>query len=352
MNIYLLNMLLTILWGSILLNKNNEYKKMFVCIVSLQLIILSGLRDISIGADTWNYENHFYELTQFDIYSWKNLFARFFQFGSYTARDTGYEIVTKLFATLIPNFRIYLFAIAIFFCWGLGRFLLRHSGNLCLSYVVFESFLLQFFLLTGIRQTIAVCLTVFWGYDLILNKKLVKYVLLCLIAMTFHTTAIIMLPFYFVCNSKKNFTGKYLIAIFASALFIIFGSRIFKYIPLGMFSVYANAQGITSHTFIFLMLSIVIVVAFLDKTQFLKLIDRNDINIVNGTVISEVLISTSAVLDVLFRLGYYYIFFMLCMIPKILQSFENKSSRIIKIMLYVILVLYVYRMHMEYKFCF
>ena len=63
---------------------------------------------------------------------------------------------------------------------------------------------IPFFLLTGIRQTIAVSLVVFWGYDLILDKKPVKFLLLCLVAMTFHSTAIIMLPFYFVCNYKKT----------------------------------------------------------------------------------------------------------------------------------------------------
>ena len=202
MNIYLFNMLLTIFWGSILLNKRNPQKKIFIGIVSLQMILISALRDISIGADTWNYENHFRELIELDMYSWKNLFLRFFQFGNYNSRDVGSELVTKLFATLIPNFRIYLFAVAIFVCWGLGRFLYKYSENLCLSYVIFQSFLFHFFLLTGIRQTIAVSLVVFWGYDLILDKKPVKFLLLCLVAMTFHSTAIIMLPFYFVCNYK------------------------------------------------------------------------------------------------------------------------------------------------------
>ena len=59
MNIYLFNMLLTIFWGSILLNKRNPQKKIFIGIVSLQMILISALRDISIGADTWNHENHF-----------------------------------------------------------------------------------------------------------------------------------------------------------------------------------------------------------------------------------------------------------------------------------------------------
>lgn len=352
MNIYLLNMLLTIIWGSIFLNKHNQNKKVFIGIVSLQMILISGLRDISIGADTWNYENHFFELIELDLYSWKNLIGRVFEFGNYNARDIGYEMATKLFGMLIPNFRIYLFAIAIFVCWGLGRFLYKYSENLCLSYVLFQSFLLQFFLLTGIRQTIAVALTVFWGYELILEKKLGKYIILCLIATTFHSTAIIMIPFYFVCNYKKDIIGKYFVGIVLSVLFLSFGSRIFLYLPLGMYSSYADSHGISSYTFIFMMLIIVVVTGILDKTHYLKVRDKNDRNMVNGTIISEVLIATSAVLDVLFRLGYYYIFFMLCLLPILLRTLEEKSAKVVKIMLYTILVFYVYKMKMEYKFCF
>lgn len=202
------------------------------------------------------------------------------------------------------------------------------------------------------KFSIAVSLVVFWGYDLILDKKPVKFLLLCLVAMTFHSTAIIMLPFYFVCNYKKDYLGKYIIAIGASVVFMLFGSRIFRYIPLGMFSNYATSQGIGSYTFILLMLLIVIATGLLDKSHYLKIRDQRDRNIINGTIISEVLIATSAILDVLFRLGYYYIFFMLCLLPMLLKSFEGKSAKIVKCILYGVLLIYAYKLNLQYKFCF
>lgn len=100
MNIYLFNMLLTIFWGSILLNKRNPQKKIFIGIVSLQMILISALRDISIGADTWNYENHFRELIELDMYSWKNLFLRIFQFGNYNSRGCGIGVGDKIICNI------------------------------------------------------------------------------------------------------------------------------------------------------------------------------------------------------------------------------------------------------------
>ena len=100
------------------------------------------------------------------------------------------------------------------------------------------------------------------------------------------------------------------------------------------------------------MLLIVIATGLLDKSHYLKIRDQRDRNIINGTIISEVLIATSAVLDVLFRLGYYYIFFMLCMLPMLLKSFEGKSAKIVKCILYGVLLIYAYKFNLQYKFCF
>lgn len=350
-------MLLTIFWSSFLKTKNNQNKKIFIVIVSLLMILLSGLRDISVGADTWNYENHFYELINMDYYSWKNLFSRIFLLGDYDSRDLGYEFATKLFATFIPNFRIYLFAVAIFVCYGLGRFLYKHSENICLSYVIFQSFLLQFFLFTAIRQTIAVCLLVCWGYDLILEKKPVKYLLLCVIAMTFHTTAIIMLPFYFICNHKyirikKNSASKYIVAVVLTLIFLLFRQVIFEYMPMGLYSGYRKSSGIGQYDFIILMCLIVVVTGILDVSHCLRIKEQKDINIINATIISEIIIASSVVLDILFRLGYYYIFFMLCHLPLLMKSLDVKSAKVVKCLIYAVLFLYVLRPSEPYKFCF
>ena len=40
MNIYLFNMLLTIFWGSILLNKRNPQKKIFIGIVNVKVYLV------------------------------------------------------------------------------------------------------------------------------------------------------------------------------------------------------------------------------------------------------------------------------------------------------------------------
>ncbi len=150
MGVYVLNAMLTIVWESIFLRGHNrKNRKAFIFIVSLQMILLSGLRHISIGADTWNYEGHFYEVINpafNQYYSWKVLFLKSIQLFSqtYSSRDLGYELFTKLFATFIPNFRVFLFAVAIFVCTGLAQFLDKYSSDIAVSYDLFQAFILPF----------------------------------------------------------------------------------------------------------------------------------------------------------------------------------------------------------------
>lgn len=354
MNVYVINILLTIFWGGLFLHEQKN-KKAFIIVVSIQMILLSGLRDTSIGADTWNYENHFYELINPELaayYSWGALFHKIFEIGEFTARDIGCELFTKLFATVIPSFRVYLFFVALVVCVGTGRFLYRYSEDICLSYVIFESFLLDFFLLTGIRQALAVCIAVLWGYDLIRQKKLIKYIIVCLIAAWFHASAVIMIPVYFIFNRKREIRGKFAIIISLSVVFILFGQKLNKLISLGLYAIYAETSGITAYTFIMLMLALVIATALLHRYGILPLKSRYDRDIVDGTLLSVLFISTSALYSILFRIGYYFFYFMICLFPILLRSFDARSKRIVKIMLYVVFIVYTYQKGIEYRLCF
>lgn len=354
MNIYVINMILTIMWGFLLTrDESKSKKKLFIILVSIQMVLISGLRDISIGADTWNYENHFYELNNLDLYSWRNLFLNLISFsGDYNSRDMGYEIFTKLFGEIIPSFRVFLFAIAIFVCIGLGRFLYRHSFDLCMSYVLFEAFMLQFMLLTGIRQTIAICLVVFWGYDLIQGKKLVKYIMLCIFAMLFHFTAIVALPFYFICNYKREIKCKY-VAVFVITLAIfVFKGIIFSILPLGMYTQYSQSTGIQSYTFVILMVMITVALFLLDSKGYLVKHKREEESLVVGTLIAELFTSSSIVLDILFRLSHYYIFYMISYFPRLFDCLEESSKRFAKIMFYLLMIVYICLRKDGYSFFF
>ncbi|WP_314329823.1 EpsG family protein [Oribacterium sinus] len=359
MSIYVLNTILTIVWESIFLRGiNRKNRKAFIFIVSIQMILLSGLRHVSIGADTWNYEGHFYEVINPSLdqyYGWKPLLLKLIRFHSqtYSSRDIGYELFTKLFATFIPNFRVFLFAVAIFVCVGLARFLDKYSSDIAISYVLFQTFILPFMLLTGIRQTIAMGLVVFWGYDFIKSKRLMRYFVLCFVAALFHFTALVMLPFYFICNYPRQIKYKYFISIVISIFIIVFNRNLFRFLPIGLYSFYAESASGQGIKFIFFMFVVILWMAILrSKRSSSRLFGEDTINFEYGTILAELFVVSSLIVGIFFRLGYYYLLYMICYFPILIRCFGKKINLLIKYMLYAFALIYILTKGGSYAFYF
>lgn len=92
--------------------------------------------------------------------------------------------------------------------------------------------LLLFFLLTnedwmfwmnGIRQAIAMCIWIY-ALNFIEKKKVTIYLVLCLIAIGFHTSAIILIPLYWILKSGKDYfkSIKVQLVLFAGAFVVQF----------------------------------------------------------------------------------------------------------------------------------
>lgn len=346
--IYILNIILTIFWDLVFLEKREPKKKLFIVMVSIQAILISGLRGLSIGADTKNYSDLFW---YYKDCSWNEIFRSITDFvttGNYNTRDMGYYIFTKLFGTLIPSYRIYLFVVIILFMCGLGMFLYKYSKDICLSYIIFDAFMFQFYGLTGIRQTLATILVLFIGYKYIKEKKLFKFILICLIASTVHTTSIIFLPFYFVCNIRPK-KIKYLLTAIAAVGIIAFKKTIAANVSLGIYaSMYTEMTGITSYNFIIMMALVSVVTFILDSRVTVLAVNNRDF--VDGTLIAFLLVTSSIIFDLLFRLAWFYLPFLLVLIPEILLCLEEKSRRIVKIVLIVFLTFLLYKNHLDYTF--
>ena len=60
MTIYVVNLALVILLGSIVYLNKKYGKKIFMILVCLQLILLCGLRSMTVGRDTYAYVNLYY----------------------------------------------------------------------------------------------------------------------------------------------------------------------------------------------------------------------------------------------------------------------------------------------------
>lgn len=169
---------------------NNKQKKIYIYGVSIFLCVIIGFRDKSIGVDTASYVKTFlHGIRQMSIHSVLGSVEPLYALLSFTIR---------LFS---DNYTVYLFVIALIFVVSVGVLVYRYSKSPVISYIALLSFGFVYFAMAGLRQTVAISI-LFLAYKYVRERKLIPFLLLCIVAYGFHNTAIIFLLAYPLANIK------------------------------------------------------------------------------------------------------------------------------------------------------
>lgn len=133
-----------------------------------------------------------------------------------TYYESGWVVVNKLFF----NFYILVASLSVFNCFIYFKFINKYVPSdfwwIALFIYVFNT---NFMLIqsSAMRQTVAILIFIY-SIKFILNKAFWKYIIACLVASTFHSSAILLLPVYWVSKISFNtvFTKLILVIIFIS----------------------------------------------------------------------------------------------------------------------------------------
>ncbi len=350
MYVYVINMILIYFENLITKVKNSgkSYKKLFCALVSLQFILISGLRAITIGADTPVYEELF---VYYHSITWKEMLdyfiAMFTQSVTYESRDMAYYLFTKIFSAIIPSYRAFLFFVIIVFMIGFSKFVYKYSADCCLSYLIFASFMFAFFGLTGIRQTFTTIICVFLGFELIKKRKFFPFLLTVLFASMVHKTSLVFLPFYFVYNIRITKLYKVTVAVVFGIVFLLKNKLVF-FLTRGTYAKYAELPGEGPYNLLFFITMIVLVSLLLYE----KLSAKNQMVhvYINAVVIGMFILELSLAIPVLVRLSYYFIIFIVLLIPEIFQIIDIRGRRILMPAFSIILCLLMVKSGIPYQF--
>lgn len=203
----------------------------------------------------------------------------------------------------------------------------KYSKNYAVSYLMF--FFSGYFGLLGlnqIRQFVCVGL-VYFAYGYIKEKKCLKYCICILIASTFHFTAIIMLPFYWILQKEWRLS---VYAVIAAILlpFNFFGPQIKTWLFATFLPRYLNTDYVTREFEIDIPYWCVIIV-----TLFICLLykwrDRE-----NGPIFQNCIMMASTI--VLFgswipefrRFVYYFFIVSIGYVTELVEKDNNKKKRL------------------------
>jgi hypothetical protein len=155
------------------------------------LSILPGVRSSSIGTDTENYVYKY--IVKYD--------PNYYEFNENV--EIGYQLLDRFILQFADNYFWLLFLTAFFIVFSYLRLIKKYSTNYVFSVTLFVTLGLYIFLFNGLRQALAMAIMTY-SVKYLIEKKLIAYFLICLVASMFHMSALIMLPIYFIINFRLN----------------------------------------------------------------------------------------------------------------------------------------------------
>ena len=188
------------------LRRKYTYKtinKIFLTLFFTVCSIIMGLRDISVGVDTGNYQRMFYE---FSFLSYSDIFSSYYHSGI----EVGFVLLNKLFSVLVNDYYFFQFIFSSIFCFLMAVFIYKSSSNVFLSSIVFVGSGLYLSSFNIFRQMLAVSVVVN-SLPYLQRNELRKVLLLLIIGILIHTSSMIF--------------------IFPIILFVWMNNRMIKLIP-------------------------------------------------------------------------------------------------------------------------
>lgn len=367
---YLLNILTIVLaWLWPINNINGEkniekkqyiyhlIRKKRVCLVAtINWIILSGLRSLSIGADTLAYKVHRFDKT-INI-PWDSIFYNFYlkYAKNVPIKDPGYPLIEKVFQIFSTNYQMFLIFIAIIFFIPLSILIYKYSMSPCFSYIIFSTLFYSFFAITGQRQTIATAIVVFGGIELIIRRKLISFLLLVALTSTIHGSAICFLPFYWVSMVKINkisLSIYWILIIFSYIFKYQFLSFLQKIVGYENYGFYETARG---GTFLLLLLLLSIFITFFYKI-ILKKCRLMNIEIklmseisINALFIASIFSSFLLINQSFMRVIQYYSIFIIFLLPQCRYIFSKKYRLFFEMVCCTLLIILLIKNQPSYIF--
>lgn len=294
----------------------NNIKGQFICIlIGIQLFIISALR-VDTGFDFDDYNNIFIEISHLRI-------KDFLTFPV----EKGYELLNAFIAIFTQNFQWVIVITAFLTIVILTVVVYRYSENYILSFLLYIPFF-YFFTLSGIRQGLALSISLL-SFQFLREKKFFKYCFVVFLATSFHYTAIILLPAYFILNIKLTWKK---ISVFGALTLIIylFTERIFllmsRLIP--KYSGYGTGEGIAQYlngqSWKSIVVSVLVFVLMLLFHRRLEEKDARNSVYLNIAFISVLLSIFQTKVGVLDRFPYYFNIYMIFSLPMLVDCFDQK----------------------------
>lgn len=329
MNIYFFYYIMVLIQALLVYSSScihKSYKKrVLLALACIELVILMGLRDRSIGADTFTYVSALFDYSEYSfipLIKAGTMYPYKFEFG--------YLWLTKICALFNMDYSVFLIVIGILIYVPTFIAINRFSPFPILSLSIYFGLGLFTYSLGIFRQFIAISILIS-GIDNIVNDKLINWLSVVFLASLFHLSSLIFLPFFFI--NKINSNKLYMFSIIIQPIFFIFGRSILVAL-FGAFSTYSgyveSAYDLQEGSYIMLFLYNILLIVTALYDNFFRKNQSKFITFFNNCIPVVCCIQVLAYhLGIFGRVILYYSIFIIFLIPCIIKDVFRGTSQII-----------------------
>jgi transmembrane protein EpsG len=335
-------------------NGTNDIRRytQFICFL---LIIQSGLRHVAVGSDTFAYYQIFEGVKNS---TWDDLYTNLVLFIKYGfGKDPGYAIFVKTIQLIFPEYRFFLFGVAILFFTSFYRLTIIYAkkySDVLLSLVIYFAIYYSFFSITGLRQTIATSVALL-ALPYIAKRQFFRFAIAVLLVSFIHKSVLLILPLYYIANIKKT-RLLYICSLIIFPISITFARQIAFFLASVSggedYMSYALSTYETSGAITFSVLLVVTAICSLfaiSTRQCQELLADVKYRILfNSVPIALTLVPLTFVDPTLQRVGQYYSIFIIWLLPIILIAIDK--SKVVWTIFFAIILFTIISHDSQYAF--
>ena len=327
MTIYLLLFAFIALMAAIFYYPNSnkaQFNKVFTVLIFISLVLIIGLRHPSMGNDLKYGESNGY-LGAFEVLS-KMSWSEILKLEAFLNYERGFIIYCKLVSSIWNNHQFFLFISALLSIFPIFLTIYKKSENAIMSSLIYMGVPAFFIIFSGVRQGLAIGICFFAVLILLKERKsiytIILFILIVLLAWTFHSSSIIFLlalPLYYI---KFDKTSRW---ISVGILPIIYLGRNWLFSILSkLFKDDAVANDTGALTLLLVFVGIYVFCILFSSNN-----DREYNWYMNMFYIACVCQIFGGIFDTAMIVGYYFMLALVLLLPKLISDMKVKSNELL-----------------------
>jgi len=286
----------------------------FLCISAVSMVVLSSLRANTVGIDYKQYATYF---SQVHDGGWSFLIS---SANGYRV-EPGYSLLNYFVSLFTSDVRVFMLVVSILAVGLTAILLYKYSPIPWVGMFVFGSFGFFGNSLSFLRQSIAIAIFLF-AIKFLKDKRFLPYLMIVILAATFHKSMLIMIPVYFIAHIKINW--KTLCTYSGlTALIMIFSWPLFNIVTKFAFQQYATQDGLyymNGRDWQTATIPVITTISVLIVRKFILQRDPKNVVLVNLSIYSGLLYIMTCQHFLFQRFGMMFFTSALLLIPELLAS--------------------------------